>query len=59
MDSSKKLPIWLQKQNLDRIRPLAKLKALSQSDLDSAEGQFQTTLAQIAKRTGTSRVGET
>ncbi len=36
------------KQNLDRIRPLAKLKALSQSDLDSAEGTFQTTAAQVS-----------
>ncbi len=35
-------------QNLERIRPLAKLKALSQSDLDSAEGQFQTTAAQVS-----------
>ena len=47
LDSSKAAHL-VAKQNLDRIRPLAKLKALSQSDLDSAEGQFQTTLAQIA-----------
>ncbi len=47
LDSSKAAHL-VAKQNLDRIRPLAKLKALSQSDLDSAEGQFQTTLAQIS-----------
>ncbi len=35
-------------QNLERIRPLAKLKALSQSDLDNAEGQFQTTAASVS-----------
>ncbi len=47
LDSSKAAHL-VAKQNLDRIRPLAKLKALSQSDLDSAEGQFQTTLAAIS-----------
>lgn len=36
------------KQNLDRIRPLAKAKALSQSDLDAAVAQFQTTEAAVS-----------
>ena len=36
------------KQNLDRIRPLAKIKALSQTDLDSAVGQFNTTEAAVS-----------
>lgn len=36
------------KRNLDRIRPLAKLKALSQTDLDQAVGNFQTTSAAVS-----------
>lgn len=36
------------KQNLDRIRPLARMKALSQTDLDNAVGTFNTTAAQVS-----------
>ena len=36
------------KRNLNRIRPLAKLKALSQTDLDQAIGDFQTTAAAVS-----------
>ncbi|MCD8339159.1 MAG: efflux RND transporter periplasmic adaptor subunit [Burkholderiales bacterium] len=46
--ASSKAAHLVAQQNLDRIRPLAKLKALSQSDLDSAEGQFQTSAAQVS-----------
>lgn len=35
-------------RNLKRIRPLAKLKALSQTDLDKAIGDFQTTAAAVS-----------
>lgn len=35
-------------RNLKRIRPLAKLKALSQTDLDQAIGDFQTTAAAVS-----------
>lgn len=35
-------------QNLNRIRPLAKIKALSQTDLDNAVAQFNTTEAQVS-----------
>lgn len=36
------------KQNLDRVRPLAKVKALSQTDLDQAVANFETTKAQVS-----------
>ena len=36
------------KQNLNRIRPLAKMKALSQTDLDNAVAQFNTTAASVS-----------
>lgn len=35
------------KSNLDRIRPLAELNALSKKDLDNAKGQFLTTQAAV------------
>lgn len=35
-------------QNLDRVRPLAKAKALSQTDLDQAVANFETTKAQVS-----------
>ncbi len=35
--------------NLDRVKPLAKLNALSQKDLDDAIGTFETTLASVAQ----------
>lgn len=35
--------------NLERVKPLAKLNALSQKDLDDAIGSYETTLAAIAQ----------
>lgn len=37
------------KSNLDRVRPLAKLNALSQKDLDDAIGTYETTAAAISQ----------
>ena len=47
------------KANLERIKPLVELNALSRKDLDNARGQFLTTQAAVHRAPGAARRGET